>query len=347
MRNLFKESYKALLDVWNSKKKENPTDASPLIVEERPIINRIVYNSAKETCTVITPDGDTFVFQTVTPDNLIKYKTLPIEELLSYVQSEQEKFNASKINKVLEEAELEYTVESVKPIIDNTIESMFKDDSTFRVEEGKLYIRGINMPIPDPLVAVIMNFELQLRAATNVEIWDRIYTSFNVFLRFTLKLMANPIEANRNQLLEFVQRNNVQITYYGNLILYRRAYLVQDKLRDLKEFVREAYTKIKKQKKNPKKYTVYYHMDTPEKFQIIQSSHVYLKKFQDQNYILVNTLSKGETLSDLYDQYETEEVWFEPSHDRSMKFKLHDIYSIPEHKIELNPNLCHSGGLAK
>jgi len=345
MRNLFKESFKAIHDIWTKKKEKNPVENAPtLVVQEAPIINRVLYNSVKETCTVITPDGDTFVFQTVTPENLIKYKTLPIKELFAYVKEEQRKFNVAKINANLDIVEDDYDLEDIKEMTDSLIKTIFENHEVFIVKEDQLYFKDIDMPIPFPLVPVLTNFESQHQKDSDNAV---ILNSYNVFIRFTLKLMANPVEANRNQLLEFIQRNNVQITYYGNIILYRRAIRIKDELEKLKAFVIESYLKVKKQKHNPKKYSIYTHIDTPEEYNLIQTHRIYLKKFQDENYVLVNDAPNGESLYDLYMQYEEEEIWFTSNYDKTVRFKLHGIYAIDEDKIEINPGLCHSGGLEK
>ena len=225
----------------------------------------------------------------------------------------------------VDERELENEQEQEREIVSNYLD-IFEGSRDFEVVEKKVFFKGIrSIEIPSLIVA---NF-IQLIQDNPVEP-DEEYEALKMF---TLKLLCNPIEQSREQLLNFVRKNDCRITSTGNITLYRRANRAKDEKTDFVEFVSSQYLKVKGWKKSPKNYWVWGNDDG---------------SFTLLDYNAKNTGIES-NMGNLYDLYvnlpKLEENLFVAQHKGAMKFKIGDVYKIEEQEVDLNADVCHAGGL--
>lgn len=214
----------------------------------------------------------------------------------------------------LKETETNFDLSPYTSILDN-----HKDFE--KVEKGYIF-KGVNLVIPSPILSSFIEI-----IETNK---DEEYQALKMFW---LKLALNGMEQSRNDLLNFVRKNDVRITRNGNLILYRRVVSKASVKTGLTEFISNSYYEIKKKrKKSPKNYDVY----------------------QDSSYFLqhVDSLKqkKGKRLGNLEQLYKNpdlnKENVFTSWHNKNKHtIKVGQIYSIQEDEINTNNGLCAAGGL--
>lgn len=351
MRNLFKASMDSIKALWGKIQKENDevkVEVETVNTNPGNIQNKLVYNSSSNLLTVINSAGDSFVLENIEPTEVFFYKTLDTPGIIQCISKKKLAATLSKMDLELQENELEYDNPVVQSMIDNTLH-VFSNNNLFEVIGEELYFKGIySLAIPRELVVIFIYYENLLRNTEERSMCEQIENVYNSYILFTLKLMCNPVKACRESLLQFVQRYDVRITHLGNIVLYRRAIELKDRDAKIDEFVRSAWTKIKTQKRNPKNYSVYYELGANSVYKCIESFKVSSNVFQSKNYVLINNITDGESLDTLYQGLTNpDERWFTSSHDKNVRFKIGGIYRIAENKIELNPKICHSGGLAK
>lgn len=117
-------------------------------------------------------------------------------------------------------------------------------DEHFRVEGLKLYMKGIDITIPEFLAR-----EFAERRAN-----DEDLKSLQNFWRLCA---LNPDPRCREDLYKFLINNNMVVTPSGYFLAYRNADVKQTGNQELNEFVGKMYAKIKNWKKAPKNYDVY------------------------------------------------------------------------------------------
>ena len=146
---------------------------------------------------------------------------------------------------------------------------------------------------------------------------------------FTFWLLLNPIESSRNDCLDFVKKNDIQLTTNGLLVCYRKVVSSGSKNKELIKFISESYFKIKKWKKSPKQYEVF----DDNGFVITQGD----KRHDYNNH-------KG-NLAELYQNLHTlKENTYTDNHTKTKIIKVGSIYKEDEDKIDLdNTRDCSSG----
>lgn len=117
-------------------------------------------------------------------------------------------------------------------------------DEHFRVEGLKLYMKGIDITIPEFLAR-----EFAERRAN-----DEDLKSLQNFWRLCA---LNPDPRCREDLYKFLINNNMVVTPSGYFLAYRNADVKQIGNQELNEFVGRMYAKIKNWKKAPRNYDVY------------------------------------------------------------------------------------------
>lgn len=115
--------------------------------------------------------------------------------------------NPATFEKVLEKItknDLEWVVDNIGDIA-KQIEA--KTDNVLSVnDQNNIVIKGTNIPAPPLIVKKLMELE---EAKTPIE----------PLLRFWRKLSLNPSENSRNDLFDFMTRNNINITTEGDIVL--------------------------------------------------------------------------------------------------------------------------------
>ena len=200
----------------------------------------------------------------------------------------------------------------------------------------RVFFKNINLAIPTVIVASFVEILEKLKSDKYNQ--EDLKNSYEALVMFWLKLAINPIDASREDILTFIKKNDVHITKYGNMVLYRRIVTKNQKKtkNDYLKLISTSYASVKKNKKSPKKYLVY--LDTSNKYKIC--------KHDDSKILKDPALSFVGTLYDLYNDITLhEENVYTSTHDNSVSIKIGDVYSIPNDKINLNNGICHAGGL--
>lgn len=149
-------------------------------------------------------------------------------------------------------------VEEEKEEIVSNLLDILKDNPDFEIVNNELYLKGVKgIKIPTDIVAEFIRL---------TENQDK--EQYEALLVFTAKLLLNPLESSRNQILTFIKKNDVRITKNGNLVLYRRCW--KDKESGVfTDFISKKHTKVKLWKKRPKNYYVGKNKET---YQIFNTS---------------------------------------------------------------------------
>ncbi len=225
----------------------------------------------------------------------------------------------------------------------------------FEVKDGKIYMVGISVKIPDCISGAFV--ELLERIEKNQYLisgdcttsqryeWtnevEDLESSFIGLKKFWCHLCTNPIDYSREDALKFVQSNDIRLSSEGNLILYRNFIKIgEDK--EYVRFISENYFRIKGQKKSPKNYTVY-DFEGDENYKIIKSQKVCEESFQNENYTVLGNLS------DLYSTLSSiESNKYTSWHNKGRYVvSVNSLYKIDENIEKLNTGryACHGGAL--
>lgn len=181
---------------------------------------------------------------------------------------------------------------------------------------GVIKLKGVDLEIPAVVLASFI--ELTEKGAKE---------EYEALKMFWLWASLNPIESSREDLLQFIKRNDVTITKNGLLELYRRVEKVNDIVdTSLTLFVSEQYVKVKKWKKNPANFSVDSVVDG-------------LKLLKDDSGSVGNLAALYKNLSNLAENLYTDH------HTHKKVIKLGAIYREDEDKIDLNNNNDCSNGL--
>lgn len=201
-------------------------------------------------------------------------------------------------------------------------------DEHFRVEGLKLYMKGIDITIPEFLAR-----EFAERRAN-----DEDLKSLQNFWRLCA---LNPDPRCREDLYKFLINNNMVVTPSGYFLAYRNANVKQTGNQELNEFVGKMYTKTKSWKKGPKNYDIY--KDQHEEYHNvrIENFNNFELKYEDLH------LTKIGNLQDLYDKIsENEEgTIYTDAHSGQTVIKIGSPVSIPRSECDANPDQTCSKGL--
>lgn len=105
----------------------------------------------------------------------------------------------------------------------------------FWEEDGSLYYKNIKVSIPKVLAEKFIVAEGE---------------EFNRLIRFWGWLSLNPNPRTRENLYGWVEKNGIQLTNGGLMILYRRVIRLNGEDTTLGKFVKKSYEKLRKQKKS-------------------------------------------------------------------------------------------------
>ena len=104
----------------------------------------------------------------------------------------------------------------------------------FWEEDGSIYYKNIKVSIPKILADKFLEAQGK---------------EFDRLIKFWGWLSLNPNPRTRENLYGWVEKNGIQLTNGGLMILYRRVVSVREKHTELGKFVKETYEKLKKNKK--------------------------------------------------------------------------------------------------
>lgn len=284
--------------------------------------NKIIYNVANKSVTVVDCNGDMFGGE-VGKDVVELLKVADTKEIIRLLTPEKVESKGSDFDVEKEEKEI------VKPFL-----GIFEGVDDFEVVGDKLFFKNIkSIEIPSLIAAAFVELIEKHRDPVDEQIQtgyleeDETYQSLKMF---TLKLLLNSLKESRNQLLTFVRNNDITITKHGNLVLYRACYEGNEN-NELIKFVAKEYLKIKAWKKAPSQYEV----------------------FDDNGYIATHTDKLNGynkhvgNLAELYQrlpEMQKNSKYFYSSHGKK-KIIIGDVYKIDDSEVDLNSDVCHSGGL--
>jgi len=295
------------------------------------IISKILYNTNTKNIDVILSNGNV-LSGIVEKDVYEKIRNcndeLMILNLISPIKEGKE--NGSDFD-----IEVEKTI---TPLI-----NILSSNSNFEIEGDKVYLKGIkSISIPSSIVGEF----IRLHSEINYYKYQSLYSTpvkeykeeFDALLMFTFWLLLNPIESSRNDCLDFVKKNDIQLTSNGLLICYRKVVSKGSKNKELIKFISENYFKKKKQKKSAKNYSIYF-SDDFEGYKIIKTNKICQIEFQDRNHSILGNLHE------LYQNLHTlKENTYTDNHTKTKTIKVGSIYKEDEDKIDLdNTRDCSSG----
>jgi hypothetical protein len=291
------------------------------------IISKILYNTNTKNIDIILSNGNV-LSGIVEKDVYEKIRNcndeLMILNLISPIKEGKE--NGSDFD-----IEVEKTI---TPLI-----NILSSNSNFEIEGDKVYLKGIkSISIPSSIVGEF----IRLHSEINYYKYQSLYSTpvkeykeeFDALLMFTFWLLLNPIESSRNDCLDFVKKNDIQLTSNGLLICYRKVVSKGSKNKELIKFISENYFKKKKQKKSAKNYSIYSKLGD---FMLCKNNK--LPK-EDNPY--------WENIGNLHELYQNlhtlKENTYTDNHTKTKTIKVGSIYKEDEDKIDLdNTRDCSSG----
>ena len=286
------------------------------------IISKILYNTNTKNIDIILSNGN--VLSGIVEKDIYEEITNCNDELmiLDLISPTKEEIKGSDFDLEVEKI--------ITPLI-----NILSSNSNFEIEGDKVYLKGIkSIAIPSSIVGEF----IRLHSEINYYKYQSLYSTpvktykeeFDALLMFTFWLLLNPIESSRNDCLDFVKKNDIQLTTNGLLVCYRKVVSSGSKNKELIKFISESYFKIKKWKKSPKQYEVF----DDNGFVITQGD----KRHDYNNH-------KG-NLAELYQNLHTlKENTYTDNHTRTKTIKIGSIYKEDEDKIDLDNTVSCSSGL--
>lgn len=286
------------------------------------IISKILYNTNTKNIDIILSNGN--VLSGIVEKDIYEEITNCNDELmiLDLISPTKEEIKGSDFDLEVEKI--------ITPLI-----NILSSNSNFEIEGDKVYLKGIkSIAIPSSIVGEF----IRLHSEINYYKYQSLYSTpvktykeeFDALLMFTFWLLLNPIESSRNDCLDFVKKNDIQLTTNGLLVCYRKVVSSGSKNKELIKFISESYFKIKKWKKSPKQYEVF----DDNGFVITQGD----KRHDYNNH-------KG-NLAELYQNLHTlKENTYTDNHTRTKTIKIGSIYKEDEDKIDLDNTVPCSSGL--
>jgi len=228
----------------------------------------------------------------------------------------------------------------------------------FEEKEGSLYVKGINLSLPEVIVDGFLQVINEPEA-------------FSALKRFWYWLAINPNPESREDAYKFIKYNDVKITSHGLLVLYRGIVSKGDENKDLVAAISTNFAKIKSWKKSPKNYQLVkldvveetvvedgydfepYDWDDDEDITTwpSQSTQTRVKKVIGTEYQLIKAgqATSGEilgTLDVLYEELpELKANTYTDAHTKTMQIKIGSVYKIDEDLVDRDNRVECSNGL--
>ena len=203
-------------------------------------------------------------------------------------------------------------------------------DEHFRVDGLKLYMKGIDITIPEFLAR-----EFAERRVNNEDL-----KSLQNFWRLCA---LNPDPRCREDLYRFLINNNMVVTPSGYFMAYRNANIKNEgNSLELEQFVNTAYAKIKGQKHNVNKYNVYLIGNEGKSY------YEYTRFDTKKNRTLKEEEVFVGVLGDLYEDFQKNEetkTTYTDAHSGSTTINIGIPVKIDRKDCDANPDQTCSRGL--
>ena len=299
------------------------------------LIKKCIYNVGTKNIDVVFTDGD--VISAVVESNIYEQirNTSSKEDVLQLLTPNNVKGSDYDIDKNDEK----FIKEQITPIVD-----ILSDVQDFKVINTDVFLKGVNsISIPSSIVAEFIRLVSEIQdlqdnssELIDYEQLDKLKEEYNSLLMFTYKLLLNPLKESREQLLNFIKKNDIKITSYGNLVLYRACWESKTEDTELIRFVAKEYLKIKAWKKSPKNYTVASRLGN---YKLLLNNEIP----KDDNPYWENQGNLAELYSKLPEMQSKGKQYY--SDHGKKKIVIGDIYKIDDKDVNLDANVCAAGGL--
>lgn len=303
-------------------------------IPEEKLIQKCIYNVGTKNIDVVFTDGDVIsgVIEQYTYEQIRNATSK--EEVLDLLIPKNIKGSDYDIDK--EEDDIKIQIASIVSILSEI------DD--FEVVGEDVFLKGVkSIAIPSSIVAEFIRIVSEMDKNREKE-YGLEYISkdadlgeeYNSLLMFTYKLLLNPLKESREQLLNFVKKNDVKITSYGNLVLYRACWEAKNESDALVKFVAKEYLKIKAWKKAPKSYFVASRLNDYKLFKEGETP-------KDDNPYWTNHGNLAELYAKLPEMQSKGKQYY--SDHGKKKIVIGDIYKIDDEDVNLDASVCAAGGL--
>lgn len=298
------------------------------------LIQKCIYNVGTKNIDVVFTDGD--VISGVVEQYIYEQirNASSKEEVLDLLIPKNSKGSDYDIDKEEEDIKTQ-----IAPIV-----SILSEIDNFEVVGEDVFLKGVkSIAIPSSIVAEfirivseIQNLQDNSSELIDYEQLDKLKEEYNSLLMFTYKLLLNPLKESREQLLNFIKKNDIKITSYGNLVLYRACWESKNENTELIRFVAKEYLKIKAWKKSPKNYTVASRLGN---YKLLLNNEIP----KDDNPYWENQGNLAELYSKLPEMQSKGKQYY--SDHGKKKIVIGDIYKIDDKDVNLDANVCAAGGL--
>lgn len=201
-------------------------------------------------------------------------------------------------------------------------------DEHFEVSGIKLYMKGINITVPEFLA------EEFAHRRNNEE-------DLNSLLNFWRLCALNPDPRCREDLYGFLMKNDISITPSGYFITYRNVVLKELGNKELNDFVARKWLQVKKWKKNVMHYSVYENTDSGIYEAFLTTKEIGSNNDDDIYQFVGN-------LGELYEASTTggdSSTIYTDAHTRSFTIKLGEVVSMDRSLCDGDPDRTCSNGL--
>ena len=173
--------------------------------KDEKLISKILYNINTKNIDVILSNGNV-LSGIVEKDVYEKIRNCNDELMI---------LNLISPTKVEQENGCDFDIEVEKTI--TPLINILSSNSNFEIEGDKVYLKGIkSISIPSSIVGEF----IRLHSEINYYKYQSLYSTpvkeykeeFDALLMFTFWLLLNPIESSRNDCLDFVKKNDIQLT---------------------------------------------------------------------------------------------------------------------------------------
>jgi hypothetical protein len=214
--------------------------------------------------------------------------------------------------------------------------------------EGNFFLGGYNTPIPDPLKDLILEYQEEgFDTEPLVNFWE--------------KLLLNPNEQVRENLMEFIRRYGITITDEGYILTYKVVRTKQENTydEDLAGFVATEYVKRKNWGKNPADYYVYdldveitlpnnhtagpgLYVSTMEEMPL-----AFWDEEDDQASLAVGPINDLESLHENIDELQRgpERTVYTDKYSGTKDYRLGEVHGEPREECDPDPARACSTGL--
>lgn len=181
----------------------------------------------------------------------------------------------------------------------------------FWEQDGSLYYKNIKVSIPQVLANKFLNADED---------------EFNRLIKFWGWLSLNPNPRTRENLYEWVEKNGIQLTNGGLMILYRRVVKAYFLYSQLGRFAENEYLRLRKNKKST---NVDVYLDS-------ETSTYYTSKVNYGDKCVGN-------LKDLYEKCNSSEFYYTDKHTRLERYVIGEESRMPRTKGDESDASCSRG----